>query len=135
MSHGKKRQKRLGELLEVPSSILKMDLSAAIEGLEYGPNGNKVYITTEEESFENPDGTFTTFTCQWKNHVHYQDMGQGQHQKVLLVRYPVRMENVEEWSRRARMREAATEYRQSKMREAAAIADKDVISAGHPHRE
>ena len=57
MSHGKKRQKRLGELLEVPSSILKMDLSAAIEGLEYGPDGNKVYVTTEEESFENPDAS------------------------------------------------------------------------------
>ena len=135
MSHGKKRQKRLGELLEVPSSILKMDLSAAIEGLEYGANGNKVYITTEEESFENPDGTFTTFIRQWKNHVHYQDMGQGQHRKVLLVRYPVRAENVEEWSRQARLRAAATEYRQSKMREAAAIADKDVISAGYPQRE
>ena len=135
MSHGKKRQKRLGELLEVPSSILKMDLSAAIEGLEYGPNGDKVYITTEEESFENPDGTFTTFIRQWKNHVHYQDMGPGQHRKVLLVRYPVRAENVEEWSRQARLRAAATEYRQSKMREAAAIADKDVISAGYPQRE
>ena len=135
MSHGKKRQKRLGELLEVPSSILKMDLSAAIEGLEYGPNGDNVYITTEEESFENPDGTFTTFTRQWKNHVHYQDMGQGQHRKVLLVRYPVRMENVEEWSRRARMRAAATEYQRSKMHAAAGTNDEDVMFAGYPQRE
>src|SRR5207237_8103151 len=127
MSHGKKRQKRLGELLEVPSSILKMDLSAAIEGLEYGPNGDKVYITTEEESFENPDGTFTTFTRQWKNHLHYQDMGQGQHRKVLLVRYPVRSENMEEWSRRARLRAAEIEYQRSKLDAAAAIADKALI--------
>ena len=134
MSNGKKRQKRLGELLEVPSSILKMDLSAAIEGLEYGPNGDKVYITTEEESFENPDGTFTTCTRQWKNHVHYQDMGQGQHRKVLLVRYPVRMENMEEWSRRARLRAAATEYQRSKMHEAG-THDDDVMFAGYPQRE
>ena len=135
MSHGKKRQKRLGELLEVPSSILKMDLSAAIEGLEYGPNGDKVYITTEEESFENPDGTFTTFTRQWKNHVHYQDMGQGQHRKVLLVRYPVRAKNVEEWSRRVRLRAAATEYQRSKMHAAAGTNDEDVMFAGYPQRE
>src|SRR5437762_4007454 len=135
MSHGNKRQKRLAELLEGPSSILTMDLSAAIEGLEYGANGNKVYITTEEESFENPDGTFTRFTRQWKNHVHYQDMGQGQHRKVLLVRYPVRAENVDEWSRRARMRAAATEYQRSEMHEAAGTNDEDVMFAGYPQRE
>ena len=135
MSHGKKRQKRLGELLKVPSSILKMDLSAAIEGLEYGPNGDKVYITTEEESFENPDGTFTTSTRQWKNHMHYQDMGQGQHRKVLLVRYPVRAKNVEEWSRRVRLRAAATEYQRSKMHAAAGTNDEDVMFAGYPQRE
>ena len=98
-------------------------------------NGSKVYMTTEEETFENPDGTFTTFTRQWKNHVHYQDMGQGQHRKVLLVRYPVRAKNVEEWSRRVRLRAAATEYQRSKMHAAAGTNDEDVMFAGYPQRE
>src|SRR5215467_7164446 len=96
-SDGKKRRKRMGDLL---NPAFKSILSAACEGLQCGA-GTGVYYTEESITIEEADGTPYTFTQRWRNIVCPARLIDGQW-KHPVVRFPERIQDREEWMRRYR---------------------------------
>jgi hypothetical protein len=99
MTDDPKRPRRLGDLLRPPRSRPPLDLSAAIQRLEFGKDGRKVVYRTEKEQIENDDGTFSTFTTRWRDCFYLRETEPGRPPDYLVLSLPETMEP-EEWTRK-----------------------------------